>query len=143
MRSFVQILAMVFVAVAIGFGVQLLISQSREQGALFDRVAAVMQRQFGGIRVPAAAAPAPAEDASARSLEGSPLPPEFEAAVRLTADRYAVATQRELAAMKLDLIRAEQVRDRDSFWTDVRLNTLFMLLGLAAPVLLRRIGFHT
>ena len=84
--------------------------------------------------------PAPASEASGRSLEGPALPPEYEAAVRLTADRLALATQRELYALKTDLVRQEEARDRDSFWTDVRLNTLFMVLGLFAPVVLRRVG---
>jgi hypothetical protein len=48
--------------------------------------------------------------------------------------------QREVCALKVYLERQEETRDCDSFWTDVRLNTLFMLLGMVAPVLLRRLG---
>lgn len=140
MRSIVQVLLFIVVAVIIGIGAQVLISQSREQGAFFDRVMAVVAKQLGGARAVVAPQTAPLAEASGRSLEGTALPPEYEAAVRLTADRLALATQRELHALKTDLVRQEEARDRDSFWTDVRLNTLFMLLGLVVPVLLRRVG---
>jgi len=139
MLSFGKVLAFIVVAFVIGVGAQVLISQSREQGAFFERVATVFDKQLGRTRA-VVPPPAPSDEASGRSLEGTALPPEFEAAVRLTADRFAVATQRELSALKAELVRAEEVRDRDAFWTDVRLNTLFMLLGLLAPVLLRRVG---
>jgi hypothetical protein len=88
------------------------------------------------------ASPAPAREASERSVASNPLSPEIDAAVRIAAERYTAAAREELAALKTDLLRREERRDRESFWTDVRLNTLFMLLGLGVPVLLRRVGSY-
>lgn len=132
----------VFAALALGVFVQVLFAQAGERGSFGERVATVLEKQFGFAEV--APPPAPTLDAaSARSLEEGPrLSPEYEAAVRIVADRYSAATRDEIARLKYELMQESEFRDRDSFWTDVRLNTLFLILGLGAPVLLRRFGMR-
>jgi hypothetical protein len=129
-------------ALAIGVVVQVLFAQAGERGSFGERIGSVLEKQFGFAEV--APPPAPVADAaSARSFEEGPrLSPEYEAAVRVAADRYAAATRDEIARLKYELQRESEFRDRDGFWTDVRLNTLFMLLGLGVPVLLRRFGMR-
>ena len=107
-----------------------------------ERVTSVLERRFG-LAVPKVIAPAPSLVAAGRSLEDeTALPPDIAAAVRLVAEHYAAKTKAEVVALKADLVRQEQQRDDESFWTDVRLNTLFMLLGFGVPVLMRRLGSY-
>lgn len=128
-----------FAALALGIAIQVLFAQSNEEGSFDERIGAVLQKQFGFAED--APAPAPAAETTARSLEEAPgLSPEIEAAARLVAERYIAATRDEIARLKYDLLRQSDLSGRDSFWTDVRLNTLFLVLGLGAPALLRRVG---
>ena len=142
MRMIGGVILALVIALLIGLSVQVLIGQANEEGPFFARVSSVLERQFG-LRgeVPPPASAAPARGASERSI-GVSLPPEIDAAIRIAAERYAAAAREELSALKMDLREREERRDRESFWTDVRLNTLFMLLGLGVPVLLRRFGAY-
>lgn len=143
MRTLFLTTSVIIIAATLGIVVQILIHQGNQSGDFLQRVAAVLEKQFGNELVatpppPAAMAP---ERASGRSVGIAVLPPELSAAVRITAEQYAGATRMEMENFKLELKRQAETRDRESFWTDVRLNTIFMLLGLGAPFLMRRFGF--
>ena len=143
MRTFIYIITVVLFALGIGFGAQILIAQSREEGGVIDRIARVLDRQFGSYSASVAPSPPPpAQDTLGRST-GNDLPPNVESAIRATAFVYAAQTHAEIKSLRSELLVQAEQRDRDSFWTDVRLNTLFMLLGLGAPALLRRFGVQT
>ena len=125
--------------IVIAFAGQVLVRQADESGGFVERVTTVLDRQFGGARrTPEVVAAAPHNDGGLASA--APIPPELAAVSRLTAEQYAQLTRRELNAMKADLIRDADSRERDSFWTDVRLNALFLVLGLVFPMMLSRVG---
>jgi len=66
------------------------------------------------------------------------LSAEADALVETISERLTSVTREEIASLKSDISRESDERDRASFWTDVKLNTLFLLLGLGAPALLAR-----
>lgn len=137
--SIVRMALALVAALALGIVIQVLFAQANEEGSFDERVGAVLQKQFGFAEETPDAAPA--ADVAGRNLdEGPRLSPDIEAAARAIADRYVAATRDEIARLKHDLLRQSDLSGRDSFWTDVRLNTLFLVLGLGAPALLRRVG---
>jgi hypothetical protein len=143
MRMIAGIALAIVLALVVGFSAQVMIGQAREKGAFMQRVTSVIERRFGFAAPLEAATPPAAMVAAGRSMEDeTALTPEIAAAVRLVADHYAEKTKAEVVALKEDLVRQEQQRDAESFWTDVRLNTLFMLLGFGVPVLMRRLGSY-
>jgi hypothetical protein len=155
MRSVILVVVLLAVAFAGAFAVQVLMAQSKEEGSFGDRVASVMQRQLGLVSpaeeaAEAAMEAAPMEEAPPAGTEGrsmtyslAPAPPPSPARLAdLTiADLEALfrsSTQAELDGLRRQLAEDAVKRDQDGFWTDVRLNMLFMLLSLALPVAFAR-----
>ncbi len=140
MRGIVLAAAALIAALCVAFAKQVLVSQAGESGAFFDRVSAVLDRQFGTAKPAAVVAAAPSPRSDGGLAPAAPIPPELAAVSKLTAEQYAALTRSELSAMKADLIRDAEDRDRDGFWMDVRLNALFLVLGLVFPMMLARMS---
>lgn len=145
MRAVAFAAGMVVVALLVALTFQVLVAQSREQGAFPDRVRTVLMRQFD-FAAPASTNDAPS-DANVRGAEPEFGPSSAARSLRL-ADMTVgdletlirVSTRQEMAELQRILSREADRRDRAGFWTDVRLNAFFLLLGLLGPVAVSRIA---
>jgi hypothetical protein len=142
MRAVLQVISMIVGALLVALFIQVLIAQSREPGDFGERIAKVAMRQLGLERTqPAVAASADTRsDDSASTPSAAPID-----SVRLgdmtAADLQELlrdATREELDQLQRELSQEADRREASGFWTDVRLNALFLFLGAVAPMVFRR-----
>ncbi len=154
MRSVLLVVVLLGLAFAGALAVQVLMAQSKEEGSFSDRVASVMQRQLGlgesaetaaatDAMMEAAPEPPPAAGMQSRSYSlapgAAPSPPRLsDLTIPELQELLRSSTRAELDGLARRLEEEAAARDQDGFWTDVRLNMLFMLLSFALPVAFAR-----
>lgn len=140
MRTVIGSILGVVTALLVALVFQVLVAQSREQGDFGDRVAAVVDRALGVGPESAVSAQEPsgrgtdaaAADTSLQSVRiGDITAADLQMLVR-------ESTREELNALHRKLLQEAERREADGFWTDVRLNGLFLFLGVLAPIVLGR-----
>jgi hypothetical protein len=126
MRTVFISLLGVAVALSVALVVQVLVAQMGERGDFGERVATVVNRAFGIDPARSVAADAAPPDGRGSETTGS--------TAALESLRISDLTVGDLQKL---LSEADQ-RGASEFWTDVRLNGLFLFLGLLAPIMMAR-----
>lgn len=129
------------IAFLIALTIQVLVAQTREPGEFGDRVKAVVVRAFGMSDTPTAAASAEPSGRGSSSLESGTAIQSLRLSDMTVGDLETLvraSTREELDALRQALLRDAERRDTSSFWTDVRLNSLFLFLGVLTPLTIGR-----
>jgi len=133
MRAVFLVITAVLVSLILSFFLQILIVQAGEPGPFISRVVSAIESKLLPQALPTAT------DLESGDLSVAPIAIPDARLVELSAKDFQsilrAATRVELEELDKRLQADARKRDEEGFWTDVKLNSVFMLLGICLPYL--------